>query len=152
TFSFQNYSYSQQENAPGDTLNPAIGPYMQASFQQPLLQNFGAKVNTRSIRVAQNNIVVARETFRSNLLNLVNNVLNQYWGLVTANEELKARQRGLENAQKFRDDTDREIAAGALPRVQMPRAEAEVASRRQDLILAQAALRQQETLLKDQLV
>jgi len=152
TFAFQNYAYSQSENAPGDTLNPAFGPYMRASFQQPLAQNYGVKLNTRSIRVAQNNVVAARETFRSNLLNLVSNVLSQYWGLVTANEELKARQRALEFAQKFQADTERKIDAGALPRVQLPRAEAEVASRRQDLILAQSALRQQETSLKEQLV
>jgi outer membrane protein len=152
TFSFQNYSYSQTENAPGDTLNPVFAPYMRASFQQPLAQNFGMKVNTRSIRVAQNGIRLAREQFRSNLLNLVNTVLGQYWGLVSGNEELKARQRALEIAQKFHDDTEREINAGALPRVQLPRAKAEVASRRQDVILAQASLQQQETLLKEQLV
>lgn len=152
TFSFQNYSYSQTENAPGDTLNPVFAPYMRASFQQPLAQNFGMKVNTRSIRVAQNGIRLVREQFRSNLLNLVNTVLGQYWGLVSANEELKARQHALEIAQKFHDDTEREITAGALPRVQLPRAEAEVASRRQDVILAQASLQQQETLMKEQLV
>lgn len=152
TVLYTNYSYSQRENAPGDLLNPVLGPYMRLQFQQPLAQSYGAKLNTRSIRVAQNGVVMAREQFRSNLLNLVNSVLSQYWGLVTANEDLKARQRALEIAQKFHDDTQREIAAGALPRVQMPRAEAEVASRRQDVILSQSALRQQETLLKEQLV
>ena len=152
TVSFSNYAYSQKENAPSDNLNPAFGPYMQVLFQQPLLQGFGGALNTRSIRVAKNGLVVARETFRSNLLNLVSSILGQYWGLVTANSELKARQRGLENAQKFYSDTKQEIDAGALPRVQLPRAEAEVASRRQDVILAQVAVREQETLLKEQLV
>jgi outer membrane protein TolC len=151
TVTYTNYSYSQTENAPSDTLNPAFGPYMRATFQQPLAQDYGVKVNTRSIRVARNNVVVARETFRSNLLNLVNTVLSQYWGLVTANQELKARQQALENARKFRDDTQREIDAGALPRVELPRAEAEMASRAQDVILAQTSLRQQETSMKEQL-
>lgn len=152
TFSFRNYAYSQQENAPGDTLNPALGPYMTAAFQQPLGLGFGSAVNTRSIRVARNNLTVARETFRSQLANLVAGVLNQYWGLVSAHEELRARERAVENAQKFLDDTQKEINAGALPRVQLPRAQAEVASRRQDLLLAQVSLKQQETSLKEQLL
>ena len=113
TVQYTNYSYSQRENAPTDTLNPAFGPYMRVLFQQPLLQNYGVKLNTRSIRVARNGVVMARETFRANLLNLVNTVLSQYWGLVTANQELKARQQALENTRKFRDDTEREINAGA---------------------------------------
>jgi outer membrane protein len=152
TFQFTNYAYSQRENAPSDILNPVSTPYMRAYFQQPLLQSYGAELNTRSIRVARNGVVVARETYRSNLINLINTILGQYWGLVTANEELRARQRALENARKFRDDTEREINAGALPRVQMPRAEAEVAGRAQDVTLAQVALRQQENSLKEQLV
>ena len=152
TVSFTNYAYSQRENAPSDSLNPAFGPYMQVLFQQPLLQGYGSVLNSRSIRVAKNGVIMARETFRSNLLNLVSAILGQYWDLVTANSELKARQRGLENAQKFYSDTRQEIDAGALPRVQLPRAEAEVASRRQDVILAQVAVREQETLLKEQLV
>lgn len=152
TVMFRNYAYSQRENSPSDSLNPAFGPYMLALFQQPLLQGNGVALNTRSIRVAKNGVIMARETFRANLLNLISTILGQYWNLVTADAELKARQQALEIAQKFYSDTQREIGAGALPRVQLPRAEAEVASRRQDVILAQVAVRQQETTLKEQLV
>ena len=152
TISFTNYAYSQKENAPTDLLDPVYGPYMRMFVQQPLLQDYGIKLNTYLIRVAKNGLTISRETFRSNLMNLISTVLGQYWGLVSANQELKARQQALENAEKFRDDTRREIEAGALPRVQMPRAEAEVASRGQDVVLAQTTLRQQETSLKEELV
>lgn len=152
TVQFTNYSYSQRENAPTDTLDPAFGPYMRLFVQQPLLQNYGVKLNMRSIRIARNGLAMARESFRANLMNLVNTVLGQYWGLVSANQELKARQQALATAQKFRDDTEREINAGALPKVEMPRADAEVASRGQDVILAQTAVQQQETALKEALV
>jgi outer membrane protein len=150
--SFQNYQYSQRENASGNLLNPAVGPYMRTIFQQPLLQSFGVALNSRTIRVARNNTIAARETFRLRLLGLVSGVVNQYWSLVSANDELRVRQRALEINQKFADDTKKQLAAGAVARYQLPRAEAEVASRRQDVILAQAALRQQEATLKEQLV
>ena len=91
----------------------------------------------------------AREQFRSQLLDLVSSVLNLYWNLVSATDESKARQQALEIAQKFLDDTQKEIAAQALPAVQLPRAEAEVSMRRQELLIAQANIRQQEVLLKE---
>jgi outer membrane protein len=149
---FRNYYYKQSENSPGDTLNPAYGPYMRVLAQQPLLQGNGTVLNSRRIRVARNGIVSARETFRGQLLMLVSNVLNLYWGLVSSNEELRMRQHALQVTQKFLDDTRTEINLGGLPRVELPRAEAEVANRRQDVVIAQTSLRQQEASLKDQLV
>jgi outer membrane protein len=149
---FRNYYYSDKENAPGDTLNPAIGPYLRVLAQQPLLQGYGVALNTRRIRVARNNIGAARETFRGQLLTLVSSVLNLYWSLVSANEELRMRQHALEVTQKFFDDTKTEINLGALPRVELPRAEAEAANRRQDVVIAASNVRLQEASLKDQLV
>jgi outer membrane protein len=148
----RNYFYEQKENAPGNTLNPAMGPYMRIHYSQPLLQNYGVDLNTRSIRVARNGLITARENFRGQLLTLVSSVLGQYWNLVSANEELRMRQHALEVTQKFFDDTRTEIGLGALPRVELPRAEAEVATRRQDLVIAETNLRQQETAIKQQLV
>jgi len=78
-------------------------------------------------------------------------VLNQYWDLVSATDELKVRQHALEITQKFYADTRKEIAAGAIRTLQLPRAEAEVASRRQDVTITHANLRQREILLKEAL-
>ena len=116
-----------------------------------LLQGFGAKVNDRGIRIARKNTMAAQAVLRSQLLDLVSTVLNLYWQLVSGNEELKARRRALEIAQKFAEDTGKEIKLGVLPEVELPRAQAEVASRAQDLSIAEAAVRQQETLLKEAL-
>jgi outer membrane protein TolC len=148
----RNYYFFDKENAPGDILNPTVGPYVVLHLSQPLLQYYGVDLNSRSIRVARNGRISARETFRGQLLTLVASVLNLYWNLVTANEELRMRQHALEVTQKFFDDTRTEINLGALPRVELPRAEAEVATRRQDLVIAETTVRQQETTLKEQLV
>jgi outer membrane protein TolC len=62
---------------------------------------------------------------------------------------LKARQRALEIAQKFYEDTRKEIAAEAVPAIQLPPAAAEVSQRRQELQIAQSNVRQQEVRLKE---
>ena len=148
---YRDYEQYLKENVPTDTLEPAVAPYMSLAIRHNLLQGFGVKLNDRFIRIAQINSVASRETLRSQLLDLTASVLNLYWDLVSANNELKVRQGALDASQKFLDDTRKEIAAGALPRVELSRAEAEASSRRQDVVVAQYNVRQRENLLKDAL-
>ena len=138
-----------KENAPSDILNPAFDPIMDLYLQHNLLQGLGTGVNGRFIRVAKNNTGASLETFRSQLLDLVSNVLNLYWDVVSGRNDLQSRQHAVDIAQKFYEDTKTQIDIGTLASVELPRAQVEVASRQQDLIIAQANLRQQETLLKE---
>ena len=144
----RNYYYRQTENSPFDTVNPQLGPNMRIHLQQPLAQGYGTTLNSRSIRVARNGLGAARETFRGRLIATVADTLNLYWNLVSANDELKTRERALEVTQKFAQQTSYEIELGTLARYQLPRAEAEAEGRKQDLILAQATVRQREDQLK----
>ena len=148
---YRDYEQYLKENVPTDSLEPAVGPYMSLAMRHNLLQGFGVKLNDRFIRIAQINTIASRETFRSQLLDLTAGVLNLYWDLVSANDELKVRQSALAAAQKFLEDTQKEIAAGAMPQVQLPRAKAEAASSLQDVVVAQYNVRQRENLLKDAL-
>jgi len=144
------YDYEQHlnENSPSDNLNPAVGPYMALFYQQPLLQGFGTKVNDRTIRIGQINIASSREQFRSRLLDLCANVLNLYWDLVSARDELRVRRQALEITEKFYNDTKYEISLGAIAEFQLTRAQAELATRRQDVVINQQAVEQREIALK----
>jgi outer membrane protein TolC len=122
---------------------------MSLAIRHNLLQGFGVKLNDRFIRIAQINLVASRETLRSQLLDLTASVLNLYWDVVSANDELKVRRSALEASQKFLQDTQTEIAAGAMPQVQLSRAKAEASSRLQDVVVAQYNVRQRENTLKD---
>jgi outer membrane protein len=146
---FTDYEQFLNENAPTDALEPQRGPYMSVAIRHNLLQGFGVRLNDRFIRIAQVNVVASREDFRSQLLNLTATVLDLYWDLVSAHDELKIRRAALETTQKFLDDTRKEIAAGSLPRVELPRAEAEAASRLHDVVVAQYGVTQREGMLKD---
>lgn len=148
---FKSYDQGLNENAPGDNYNPASGSYLQLAGQVPVFQGRGLAVNTRQIKVAINSKISARDTFRSQLENLVSNVVTQYWDLVSSGDTLKARQTAQEIAQKFYSDTKGQIDLGTLAPVELPRAAAELAARQQDLSIALATVRQQEASLKDQL-
>jgi outer membrane protein TolC len=148
TMQITDYDQYLNENSPSDANNPAVGPYVAVYLRQQLLQGFGVKLNNRFIRIAQLNVQGARETFRSQVADLVTNVVNLYWDLVSANDELKTRQQAMDNARKFYADTKFQVDLGVLPKVELPRAESEVAGRTQDLLIAQTDVQQQEIRLK----
>ncbi len=82
-------------------------------------------------------------------MNVVANVLNLYWDLVTDDDDLAVRQRAVDQAQKFYDDTRKQIELGVVPRFEASRAQAGVSNSRQLLAIAQATAQQQENLLKN---
>jgi len=149
SITYREYQQTLGENAPGDFVNPSSEARMDIIFKQPLLQYFGVSLNNRTIRVSRINVTASREVFRGQLLSLAATVLNLYYTLAAAGDELRARQRALEIAQKFLDDTRKEIAAEAIPAIQLPPAEAEVSQRRQELQIAQSNVRQQAVLMKE---
>jgi hypothetical protein len=143
-----NESYLK-ENAPSDILNPSVFPSVTITVRHQLMQGFGIGVNRRFITSAEKGVIAAKETFRSQLLNTVANVLNLYWGLVAADDELAVRQRALESAQKFLDDTKHQIELGAVARSDIYRAESDLSTRKQDLAIAKVSVEQQESNLKN---
>jgi len=145
---FRDFQQHLGENSPSDSLNPVAAPHMDITVRQPFLQGYGIKLNDRGIRISQVNTTASLQVFRASMLNLVASVLNQYWGYVSSNDEVQARRRALQFTQKFYEDTQKEIAAGSIPRVELPRAEAELARRRQDVLIAEQSLSLQAISLK----
>lgn len=145
------YDQYFSENSPSNLLNPINAPRAELIIRQNFLQGFGIALNNRGIRIADINRAAAREAFRAQLLDLVVQVLNLYWDYASAREELKIRERSYAITQKFLEDTKYEISVGALAGVELPRTEAEVANRRQDVVIAQNTARQRAISLKEAL-
>ena len=79
-------------------------------------------------------------------------VLNLYWDLVSFRQDVQARQREVDAAQQLLQDNRRQVELGALAEIEVTRAEAQVYSSQQDLVVSQTNLLQQETILKNALV
>ena len=142
-----NYSWLR-ENAPTNILNPSVAPVVQVYARHNFLQAFGVEVNSRFIRVAANNRNVAHEAFRSQMMNTVATVVNLYWDVVAAAEEIKARQAILTVSDKLFLDLTAEVKLGAVARFEIFRAEAEFKTRQRELELAVANKGQQDSVLK----
>jgi outer membrane protein len=118
---------------------------------QNLLQGFGSAVNGRNIRVQKNNLKVTDLQFKQQVITTTTAVLNLYWDLVSFHEDVKARQQELTTAQQLFEDNKKQVAAGAVAEIEITRAESQLYSSRQDLVVSQTNLLQQETVLKNAL-
>jgi outer membrane protein len=146
------YSSTRNDlNSPNTLLNPATNGSIDVNISQPLLQGFGRAVNNRNIRVAKNNIKVMDLTVKLQVITTISAVLNLYWDLVSFNEDLRIKKQGLALAQQLFDDNSQQVKLGTLPPIEVTRAAAEVSARKEDLLISETNLAQQETVLKNAL-
>ena len=132
-------------------FNPALTSTVQYSFTQRLLNGFGIANNTRFIRIAKNNRHVSDMFLKQQIITTLSSVLNQYWDLVAARQQVTVAEHALQLAEKLYQDNKRQVEIGTLAPIEIVRAESEMARTRQDLIVAQTALQQQQTLLQNTL-
>lgn len=118
------------------------------SVVQSLLRGAGTRVNTQSIRVAtyEKGIVDARTKLAA--IQILANVDVAYWQLYAARKELDVLREQYKLAQDQLDHARRKVEARAAPRNEIVRAEAGLASRFEDIINAETAVRDRERDLK----
>ena len=133
------------------SLNPYTSGDIDLQLTQNLLNGFGRAVSGRNIRVQKNNQKVTDLQFQQQVVTTVSAVLNLYWDLVAFRQDLQARQREVETARQLLEDNRRQVALGALAEIEITRAEAQVYTSQQDLLVSQTSTLQQETVLKNAL-
>ncbi len=147
TYSSTHTSLNSQEY----TLNPFVSGDMDLQLTQNLLYGFGAAVNARNIRVQKNNLKVSDLQFKQQVMTTVAAALNLYWDLVSFVEDEKAREKEVQAAQQLYDDNKKQVDIGTLAEIEVTRAESQLYTAKQDLIVSQTNRAQQETLLKNYL-
>ena len=135
-------------NNPRSDFNPATTSSLALSFTQHLLQGFGHAVNSRQISIAKNNREVSDITFKLQVQTTVAAVVELYWDLVSFNEAVQVAKDALSAAQTLLENNRKQVEVGTLAQIEVVRAEAEIASREQTLLVAQTRTLQQETILK----
>jgi outer membrane protein TolC len=118
------------------------------TLTQPLLRNFGFEANETGIRIAANNQSISREQLRLKVSDIATQVQNTYVELVFAIENLQVQRRSLRLAQDLVALNKARVRAGVAAPVEVTQAEAQEASRVQDVILAEKAVRDAEDALK----
>jgi outer membrane protein len=120
---------------------------MRATITQPLLAGFGIGINTRNIRVAKNNREISDVAFRQQIISTVSQIQNIYWDLVSAYEDVKAKERAVALAERLLEDNRKQVEIGTLAPIEVVRAQSQAAASKQDLIVSQTNLQLQQLLM-----
>ncbi len=130
------------------TLNPQYKSELNISLTQPLLRDFGIAVGKSMIKIANLNFKISKSQFKGSVIDILYQIEEYYWNLFFQLEDLEAREKSLKLAEDFLRQHKIKIEAGTLAPVEIYQAEAEVAERKQDLIIARDLVRDTEDKLK----
>ena len=130
------------------TFNPSFTSGLQARFTQPLLRNFKIDATRAQILTNEINQQIAEINVSAQEVTIISQARNAYWELVYARQAVEAAQGSLELAQKLVADNRARVEIGTMAPIDVVQAQAEEANRRQQLVIAQATLRNNELALK----
>ena len=129
-------------NSSFSVVNPSLSTGVQFTVTQPLLRNFGLFPNRAPILIAQSNLKQARANFTAEVNTIILQVVQDYWSVALARENLDVQRKSLDEAQKSYDHDKKALSLGALPPLDIYRSESQVASRRVAVIQAEYSLKQ----------
>lgn len=145
-------NYSPQRSFVGGPntflFNPAWTGGLALTVTQPLLKNFGMEVNRTFISIAQNNATVEQHVFLDRVLTVIASVEQTFWEVVFSNESLKVAQAALKAAEELLASNRAKAKAGVMSIVDVLQAEAAVASRVEQILVAEKSIRDQEDQLR----
>jgi len=142
-----NNTYATTSN--GITLfSPELTTSFKATLTQHLLQGAGIWVNKRFVYQALNDRRITDSSFRQQILYTVNQVESIYWGLVSAYEDVQAKEGALKQSTKLAGDNRKQLEIGTLAPLDVVNSDSAVATDKQALISSQSSLNYQQQIIK----
>lgn len=130
------------------SYSPELTSNFKATVTQHLLQGAGIWVNNRFMYEAKLNRRITDSTFRQQILSTVNQVENIYWVVVSAYEDVQAKERALAQSTRLDEDTKKQLEIGTMAPLDVVNADSTVATDKQALISSQSNLNYQQLVLK----
>lgn len=130
------------------SLVPAIRTEFQLLFRQDLLKGFWKAAPEYEIEIARNNTTLTEEEFRRLVIETISQVQDRFLELEYIQKEAEVRQKALETAETVLEQNKIRFEVGTSSRLEVVQAEAEVATRKEELIRTDYTYRR----IQDQLV
>ncbi len=143
---------TRSSSSAANLFNPSVQSTLTITFQQQLLNGFGFSQNRRNIIIAKNNRKLADYEFQQQAITTVTAAINAYWELVYAREAVKVQEQAVTVSNKLYGDNRKQLEIGTMAPLDVTRAESELATDRQNLILAQTVQLTDEQTLKNAIV
>jgi hydrophobic/amphiphilic exporter-1 (mainly G- bacteria), HAE1 family len=133
---------------PLSTFTPSITSSIQAVFSQPLLRDFKTDAARAQLDISERNRDIAELRLRERIARVSADVESAYWLLVSARAAIDVQQRSLDLALELERTNRARVDVGQSPPLDLVTARAEVAQRRENLIVARTAALLAEDVLR----
>jgi len=143
------WNNTRASSAAANFFNPYVQSALTFNFQQQLLNGAGRYINRRNILIAENNRKIADLAFAQQAITTVTKTVTDYWELVYARENVQVEQQAVTVSEKLFNDNKKQLEIGTMAPLDVTRAESELATDRQNLIVAQTTRIQDELVLKN---
>ena len=132
---------------PSSFVDPVYNSDVSLTVKQPLLKNFGTRVNRAQIERAKLGVAIANLDFKSSVLTVIRNVETAYYNLAFSREQLAVRRFSLDVANALLDENKTRRTAGVVTDLEVLQAEVGVAKAQRALLLADQDLHNKEDAL-----
>jgi len=133
---------------PLTTFTPSLTSAVQAVFSQPLLRNFKTDAARAEVELARRNRQIADLRLQEAVARTSADAETAYWLLVSARAAVDVQQRSLDLSLELERTNRARVDVGQSPPLDLVTARAEVAQRRESLIVARTAALQAEDVLR----
>jgi hydrophobic/amphiphilic exporter-1 (mainly G- bacteria), HAE1 family len=135
-------------NNPFTSYMPSVTSSLQGVISQPLLRNFRIDTTRAQIELSQRTREIADVQVRERTAQIRMDAEAAYWALVSARAAVDVQQRSLDLALELERTNKARVDVGQSPPLDLVAARAEVAQRRETLIIARTQALQAEDLLR----
>lgn len=133
---------------PFTSFTPSLTSALQAVFTQPLMRNFRIDPSRAQVDIAVRNRSIADIQVRERSAQVSADAEDAYWALVAALASVGVQQQSLDLALELERTNRARVDVGQSPPLDLVAAQAEVALRRENLIVARTTALQAEDLLR----
>jgi outer membrane protein len=132
-------------------VNPQFNSSFRFDVRQPLWRNRFGFADRASLRRARYDSDAARATLAAELAVSVERAVGTYWAAVLASEGLSVKAKSLDLANATFNKNKRMLELGALAPLEIHRSEADVASRKLEVLRAEFDMRRRQEELRREL-
>ena len=129
-------------------FNPSVTAQLQAVVSQPLLRGFKIDAARAQVTTARHNQQIADIGLQELGTSLTASAERAYWNLVLARAAVAVQQNSLDLSLELERNNKARVDVGQSPPLDLVAAQAEVAQRRENLIVATTQVRQAEDQLR----
>ena len=130
------------------SFDPQLTSNLSATYTQPLLRNFKIDGTRQQLLVSQKNKEIADTQLQQSIALTVRSVRNAFYDLMYAIGNLGVQRQSLQLAEQSLKDNRARVEIGTMAPLDIVQAEAEVATREEAVIVAEAAIERQQDVIR----